>query len=172
MFSPLLEIRCSSSTLAGTDHSRGAIRAKIQCAFEHAIHQRRPAAGLVHHSDRGSHYLSIKYTERLAEAGIEPSVGSVGVSNDSALAETIKSLFKAEVIHRRGNGAASTPWNMPHSNGLTGSTTAACWDPSATSRQQRPKQTATQIWKLQKWPRSLYQPAFDKPGVVQAERSR
>ena len=60
--------------------------------------------GLVHHSDRGSQYVSIKYTERLAEAGIEPSVGSVGDSYDNALAETINGLYKAEVIHRRG------PW--------------------------------------------------------------
>jgi hypothetical protein len=60
--------------------------------------------GLIHHSDRGSQYVSIKYTERLAEAGIEPSVGSVGDSYDNALAETINGLYKAEVIHRRG------PW--------------------------------------------------------------
>ncbi len=60
--------------------------------------------GLVHHSDRGSQYLPIKYTERLAEAGIEPSVGSVGISYDNALAETINGLFKAEVIDRCG------PW--------------------------------------------------------------
>ena len=53
---------------------------------------------------RGSQYVSIKYTERLAEAGIEPSVGSVGDSYDNALAETINGLYKAEVIHRRG------PW--------------------------------------------------------------
>jgi putative transposase len=58
----------------------------------------------VHHSDRGSQYLSIKYTERLTEAKIAPSVGSVGVSYDNALAETINGLFKAEVIHRLG------PW--------------------------------------------------------------
>ncbi len=70
------------------------------------LHDRRPAhrGGLVHHSDRGSQYVSIKYTERLAEAGIEPSVGSVGDSYDNALAETINGLYKAEVIHRRG------PW--------------------------------------------------------------
>jgi putative transposase len=55
----------------------------------------------VHHSDRGSRYVSIKYAERLAEAGIEPSVGSVGDSYDNALAETINGLYKAEVIHRR-----------------------------------------------------------------------
>ncbi|MBK45294.1 MAG: IS3 family transposase [Roseovarius sp.] len=75
-------------------------------ALEQAVHQRRPVKGmgLVHHSDRGSQYLSIKYTERLADAGIEPSVGSVGDSYDNALAETINGLFKAEVIHRRG------PW--------------------------------------------------------------
>ena len=75
-------------------------------ALEQALHERRPAegAGLVHHSDRGSQYVSIKYTERLAEAGIEPSVGSVGDSYDNALAETVIGLFKTEVIHRRG------PW--------------------------------------------------------------
>ena len=75
-------------------------------ALEPVVHERRPvkAMGLVHHSNRGSQYLAIKYTERLAEAGIEPSVGSVGDSYDTALAETINGLFKAEVIHRRG------PW--------------------------------------------------------------
>ncbi len=75
-------------------------------ALEQALHDRRPVqdAGLVHHSDRGSQYLSIRYTERLAEAGIEPSVGSVGDSYDNALAETVIGLFKTEVISRRG------PW--------------------------------------------------------------
>jgi len=75
-------------------------------ALEQALHKRRPVqdTGLIHHSDRGSQYVSIKYTERLAEAGIEPSVGSVGDSYDNALAETVIGLFKAEVIHRRG------PW--------------------------------------------------------------
>jgi putative transposase len=75
-------------------------------ALEQALHERRPLhrGGLVHHSDRGSQYVSIKYSERLAEAGIEPSVGSVGDSYDNALAETINGLYKAEVIHRRG------PW--------------------------------------------------------------
>jgi putative transposase len=75
-------------------------------ALEQAVDDRRPGKGigLAHHSDRGSQYLSIKYTERVAEAGIEPSVGSVGDSYDNALAETINGLFKAEVIHRRG------PW--------------------------------------------------------------
>lgn len=74
-------------------------------ALEQALHERKPInqAGLVHHSDRGSQYVSIRYTERLAEVGIEPSVGSVGDSYDNALAETINGLFKAEVIHRRSS---------------------------------------------------------------------
>jgi transposase InsO family protein len=72
-------------------------------ALEQALYERRPQVGnrLVAHSDRGSQYTSIRYTERLAEAGIEPSVGSVGDSYDNALAETINGLYKAEVIHRR-----------------------------------------------------------------------
>ena len=73
-------------------------------ALEQAIWARRPGESLIHHSDRGVQYLSIAYTERLAEAGIEPSVGSVGDSYDNALAETVNGLFKAEVIWRRG------PW--------------------------------------------------------------
>ena len=72
-------------------------------ALEQALYERRPGVGkrLVAHSDRGSQYTSIRYTERLAAAGIEPSVGSVGDSYDNALAETINGLYKAEVIHRR-----------------------------------------------------------------------
>jgi putative transposase len=73
-------------------------------ALEQALWARSGIGGVVHHSDRGGQYLSIRYSERLAEAGIEPSVGSVGDSYDNALAETIIGLYKTEVIHRRG------PW--------------------------------------------------------------
>jgi transposase InsO family protein len=75
-------------------------------ALEQALHERRPVRrdGLIHHSDRGVQYVSIKYTERLAEAGLEPSVGSVGDSYDNALAETVIGLYKTEVIRRR------SPW--------------------------------------------------------------
>jgi putative transposase len=92
--------------IVGWRVSRTAHAGFVLDALEQALHERRPVhrAGLVHHSDRGSQYLSIKYTERLAEAGVEPSVGSVGDSYDNALAETINGLYKAEVIHRRG------PW--------------------------------------------------------------
>ena len=83
-----------------------AIPCRAMDALEQALHDRRPVqnSGLVHHSDRGGQYLSIRYTERLAEAGIEPSVGSVGDSYDNALAETINGLYKTELVHRQG------PW--------------------------------------------------------------
>ena len=92
--------------IVGWRVSRTAHASFVLDALEQALHERRPAhrGGLVHHSDRVSQYVSIRYTERLAEAGIEPSVGSVGDSYDNALAETINGLYKAEVIHRRG------PW--------------------------------------------------------------
>ena len=92
--------------IVGWRASRTAHAGFVLDALEQALHDRQPVhrGGLVHHSDRGSQYVSIKYTERLAEAGIEPSVGSVGDSYDNALAETINGLYKAEVIHRRG------PW--------------------------------------------------------------
>ncbi|WP_185267626.1 DDE-type integrase/transposase/recombinase, partial [Halopseudomonas xiamenensis] len=72
-------------------------------ALEQALYARQPGqmGGLVHHSDRGSQYVSIRYTERLAEAGIEPSVGSKGDSYDNALAETINGLYKTELIYRQ-----------------------------------------------------------------------
>jgi putative transposase len=72
--------------------------------LEQALYDRETDAGLVHHSDRGVQYLSIRYTERLAEAGIEPSVGSRGDSYDNALAESVIGLFKTELIRQAG------PW--------------------------------------------------------------
>ena len=91
--------------IVGWRASRTAHAGFVLDALEQALHDRRPVqgSGLVHHSDRGVH-VSICSTERLAEAGIEPSVGSVGDSYDNALAETVNGLFKTEVIRRRG------PW--------------------------------------------------------------
>jgi transposase InsO family protein len=92
--------------IVGWRVSRTANAGFVLDALEQALHDRRPVrgGGLVHHSDRGVQYVSIKYTGRLAEAGVEPSVGSVGDSFDNALAETINGLYKTEVIRRRG------PW--------------------------------------------------------------
>jgi putative transposase len=79
-------------------------------ALEQALYARQPERNaLICHSDRGSQYISIRYTERLSEAGIEPSVGSKGDSYDNALAETINGLYKAELIHRRA------PWKTRES---------------------------------------------------------
>ena len=80
-------------------------------ALEQALYERRPGedGSLIHHSDRGSQYVSIRYTERLAEAGIEPSVGSAGDAYDNAMAETINGLYKTEVINKRA------PWKTKES---------------------------------------------------------
>ncbi len=105
----------SSTSRSSSTRSQGATSGGASCtahagfvpdARDQALQDRRPtrSSGLVHHSDRGSQYVSVRDTERLAEAGIEPSVGSVGHSHANALAETINGLSKAEVIHRRG------PW--------------------------------------------------------------
>jgi putative transposase len=92
--------------IVGWRVSRSAQAGFVLDALEQALHERRPVhgGGLVHHSDRGSQYLSIKYAGRLKDAGVEPSVGSVGDSYDNALAETVNGLYKAELIWRRG------PW--------------------------------------------------------------
>lgn len=91
--------------IAGLRVSTSMTTGFVLDALNQAIFQRVPSdAGLVHHSDRGSQYLSIKYTERLAEEGIDPSVGSVGDSYDNALDESVIGLFKAEVINFLG------PW--------------------------------------------------------------
>jgi len=91
-------------TIVGWRVSRSLRTELVLDALEQALWLRKPLDGLIHHSDRGSQYLSIRYSERLAEAGIESSVGSVGDSYDNALAETINGLYKTEVIRKRG------PW--------------------------------------------------------------
>src|SRR5262245_29713112 len=95
-------LRDASSAGASTSLQTGL----VLDALEQAIHARCGEAltGLVHHSDHGTQYLSMRYTDRLAEAGIAPSVGSRGDSYDNALAESIIGLFKTEVIRRLG------PW--------------------------------------------------------------
>ena len=93
-----------ANKIVGWRASRSQQTQFVLDALEQALYERRPADNLIHHSDRGSQYLSIKYTQRLADAGLEPSVGTVGCSYDNALAETMIGLFKAEVIHRLG------PW--------------------------------------------------------------
>ena len=114
-------------------------------ALEQALCARQPERdALICHSDRGSQYVSIRYTERLAEAGIEPSAGSKGDSYDNAPAGTINGLYKAELIHRRApwSRRRARRWSWLPSSGSRGSTTLACLSPSATSHQLRPRQPA------------------------------
>lgn len=94
-----------ANRIVGWKVSRSAKTDFVLDALEQALYARRPdrSGKLTHHSDRGSQYVSIRYTERLAEAGIEPSVGSVGDAYDNALAETINGLYKTEVIRRRSS---------------------------------------------------------------------
>jgi transposase InsO family protein len=93
-----------SRAIVGWRVSRSMRSDLVLDALEQALHARPHSDGLIHHSDRGSQYLAIRYTERLAAAGVERSVGTVGDSYDNALAETIIGLYKTEVIRRRG------PW--------------------------------------------------------------
>ncbi|MBB5684958.1 transposase InsO family protein [Sphingobium boeckii] len=126
--------------IVGWRASRTAHASFVLDALEPALHDRRPThrAGLIHHSDRGSQYVSIKYIERLAEAGIEPSVGSVGDSYDNALAETINGLYKAEVIHRRGPWRSFEAVKYATLEWVDWFNIVVCWNPSATSRLPKP----------------------------------
>ena len=103
----------------------------------------------------------------LAEAGIEPSVGSVGDSYDNALAETINGLYKVEVIHRRGPWRNSRPSNSQPSSGWTGSTIAGFWSPSASSRRPKPRNATSPCSTTQPWPRDSNKMASGKAGAVQ-----
>ncbi len=111
-------------------------------------------------------YLSIRYTERLAEAGAVASVGSRGDSFDNALAETIIGLYKTELIRRRVPGRASTTSSTPPWSGSTGSTTAGCWSRSATSHRPSSRPPTTNG----RTPATLFNPsnqASGEPGAVQ-----
>jgi transposase InsO family protein len=89
-------------------------------ALEQALWARRETSGLIHHSDQGSQYLSIRYTERLAQANIDACVGSIGDSYDNALAETINGLYKTEVIrHRTGHRAHEKRWPPANDDGAS-----------------------------------------------------
>ncbi len=140
-------------------------------ALEQALYARQPQrdSSLVHHSDRGSLYVTIRYSERLAEAGVEPSVGSKGDSYDNALAETINGLYKAELIHRRAPWKTKEASELATLEGCPGSTPTACSNPSATSRPQRPRQTTTSnspAGSARWWP-DLTQRASANAGAVQ-----
>ena len=115
-------------------------------ALEQALHERRPAhkSGLVHHSDRGSQYVSIKYTERLAEAGIEPSVGSVGDSYITLWLESLMVFTKQKSFTDLSHRNHLKPSSSLHSNGSIGSITAGYWSPKVTYLLPKQRKIITQ----------------------------
>ena len=143
-------------------------------ALEQALYARQPerADALIHHSDRGSQYVSIRYTERLAEAGIEPSVGSRGDSYDNALAETINGLYKTELIYRRAPWKSREAVELATLEWVPGSTTTDYWNPSAISRRPRLRQTTTVGSPTEPWKQlNLNQTASTEPGAVHGAAS-
>ena len=137
-------------------------------ALEQALWARKKVTGLIHHSDRGSQYLSIRYSERLAEAGVDPSVGSVGDSSDNALAETIIGLFKTEVIHHRGPWRGLDDSSMRRWNGLTGSIIVDCWNRSATYRRRSWKRRTNVVKPSRPWWPDSNPGVSGIPGAIQS----
>ncbi|WP_261326488.1 IS3 family transposase [Rhizobium leguminosarum] len=124
---------------------------------DQALHDRRPvhSGGLIHHSDRRVQYVSIRYSERLAEAGIEPSVGNVGHSYDNALAETINGLYKAEVIHRRGPWRNFEAVEFATLEWVDWFNNRRLLEPSGNIPPVEPKNDTTPCWTHQHWPHNL-----------------
>mmetsp|Transcript_22617 Transcript_22617/g.36996 ORF Transcript_22617/g.36996 Transcript_22617/m.36996 type:complete len:220 (+) Transcript_22617:296-955(+) len=128
---------------------RTATAGFVMDALEQAIHERRPAQNqLAHHSDRGSQYLSLKYTKRLAEAKIARQSEALRIPMTMLWPRRSTACSKQKSFTDAGHGAASKQLNTPPSNGSNSSTIAVCWRQSGISRQQRPKQTSTQLWKI------------------------
>ena len=135
-------------------------------ALEQALWARRPS-GTIHHSDKGSQYVSLAYMERLKEAKLLASTGSTGDSYDNAMAESINGLYKAEVITVR-SGKTVQKWNWPHSRGWTGITIDDCWEGWAILLRQKQKKlimlpSETMIWQPEFTDKTLSR----KPGAVQ-----
>lgn len=155
--------------IVGWRVSRTAHAAFVLDALEQALHERRPlqGGGLVHHSDRGSQYLALRYTERLAEAGVEPSVGSVGDSYDNALAETINGLFKAEVIHRCGPWRSFEALEFATLEWVAWFNTHRLLEPIGNGLPPRPKRATSLRPRHKPWPPDPNRMASGKPGAVQ-----
>jgi len=122
-------------------------------ALEQALYDRQKSETeeLIHHSDRGVQYLSIRYAERLQEAGIEPSVGSVGDSYDNALAETINGLYKTEVIRQQGPWRNIEDVEFATLTWVDWSITAASSNRLVTCHRGKKKSSTISNWKGQPW---------------------
>ncbi len=148
--------------------SRTAPATFVLDALEQALHDRRPAhdCGPGHHSDRGVQWVSVRYSERLAEAAGKPCAASVGDNHDNALAETINRLYKAEIIHRPGPWRSFETGEFATLDGATGSIAGACWGLWETSlRLKRRNNIPPRVKRTR--PHNSTQTAAAKPGTVQ-----
>ena len=159
----------SSGRIVGWRVSRSARADFVLDALEQALSDRRPVrqGGLVHHSDRGVQYVSIRYTERLAEAGIEPSVGRVGDSYDNALAETINGLFKTELIHRHGPWRSAETVELATLGWVDWFNNRRLLEPIGNIRRPKLKRAIMPKLASTPWRRDSNQTASGKPGAVQ-----
>ena len=153
-------VRWRASNSLRTDLALDTLK---QTPYERAVDHRD---ALVHHSDGGVQYLSIRCTKCLAQAGIEPSVGSVGDSYDNALAESIIGLYKAEVIRQRDPREAWRRWSSRRSNGSTGSTTGASSRRSGTGLRPKSKRRTIAVGNTRHWSRDSHKTVSGKPGAV------
>jgi transposase InsO family protein len=139
-------------------------------ALAQALYDRQPERtdALIHHSDRGSQYVSIRYSERLTEAGIEPSVGSRGDSYDNALEETINGLYKAELIHRRAPWKTKKSLELATLEWVSWFNHTGCLNPLDIFPLQKLKKTTIGTLSVKPPPRNdLTQRAYLKPGAIQ-----
>ena len=140
-------------------------------ALEQALWARSDTDGLIHHSDRGSQYLSIRYTERLSESGIEPSVGSRGDSYDNALAESVIGLYKTEVIRKDGPWKGVDDVEFALSTGCPGSTSSGSWDRLATYHRPNSNRCTISSNSPASTRRDSTKTVSGKPGAVQTTSS-
>ncbi len=159
-------INAFARRIFGWRASRTAHAGFVLDALDRALHDRRPVkrGGLVHHSDRGSQYVSIRHSVRLAEAGIEPSVGSVGDSYDSALAETVNGPYKAEVVHRQGPWRRFEVVEFATLEWVDWFNHRRLLEPIGTIPPAEAEEHTTPYWTCQPWPHNLNQTASGKLG--------
>jgi putative transposase len=160
--------------IVGWRASRTAHAGFVLDALDQALHNRRPVhrGGLIHHSDRGVQYVSIRYSERLTgRASSLPSEASATVTTMlSPKRSTVSTRPRSSI--GEDHGVTSKPWSSPRLNGSTGSTTAAFWSRSETFRPPRLNNNTMPCWTHQHWPHNLNQMVSSKAGAVQDPRNQ
>ena len=152
--------------IVGWRVSRTAHAGFVLDALEQALHDRRPVhrSGLVHHSDRGSQYVSIRSAWRRQVWNLRSAALETATTTHSPKRSTVSTRRRSSID--AGRGAASRRSSSRRWNGSTGSTIAACWSPSVTSRRRKPRNATTPCWNNQPWRRDSNEMASDKPGAL------